>query len=95
MRKRKLPTPRYVNPASIDLGDVIRVTWKEADVEYTLSGEVGAIHGRTLSTPQGAHLLTWEPGKMGYRVTLLAKAEAPQTPLFGAELLEETYKRVV
>lgn len=82
MRKRKLPVPRYVNPASIDVGDVIRITWKEGDVEHTLSGEVGAIHGRTLSTSQGLHLLTWVPGKMSYRVTLLAKAEAAQTPLF-------------
>lgn len=94
---RKLPTPRFVLPASVEVGDTIRVTRIEADTEVSVVGTVHKITGSTLWTAQGLHLLTWSPGdgvKEAGRVTLLGRAEREQVALFGAELLEEAHNRV-
>ena len=43
---KTLPLPRFVDPASVDEGDTIRVTWKVGDVEHTRTGTVARIERR-------------------------------------------------
>lgn len=81
-RMKTLPLPRYVEPASIDEGDTIRVTWKVDDVEITRMAKVARIRederGRVFYSPNGNEICAVarsNPRKL--RFTLLA--EAPPT----------------
>lgn len=89
MRRRKLPIPRYVDPASVDEGDTIRVTWKVGDVEHTRTGKVGAIHDslgtpvKVFVTPQGNEIARVTPeNRSRVKVTLLEKSPAREPTLF-------------
>lgn len=39
-RLRTLPVPRFVEPASVSEGDVIRVVWKHGDIEISRTAKV-------------------------------------------------------
>lgn len=89
MRKMKtLPLPRYVDPASVDEGDTIRVTWKVGDVEHTRTGRVDRIerrYGWIYITPEGneiAHIQRNNRARV--RVTLLEESsdKGKPEPLF-------------
>lgn len=92
-RMRTLPLPRYVDAASVDEGDTIRVTWKVGDVEHTRTGKVARIlndHGkrsRSFITADGNEIVHWTPDSR-VRFTLLAEAPIMQAALFSAEGLE-------
>ena len=78
MRKMKtLPLPRFVEPASIDEGDTIRVVWKVGDVEHSRTGKVGRIiHDncyRTFVSPDGNEIVRFGRNTR-LRFTLLAEA---------------------
>lgn len=80
-RVKALPLPRYVEAASVDEGDVIRVTWKVGDIEHTRTGKVGRIvnqlHGKQFISPDGNEICrTGHNSKL--RFTLLAEHEAPE-----------------
>lgn len=86
-RGKAVPLPRYVEPASVDEGDVIRVTWKVGDVTHTREGKVGRIVNGKLTrqfiSPDGNMIAELGYQKPRVRVTLLAEGEkhAP-VPLF-------------
>lgn len=89
-RMRTLPLPRYVEAASVDEGDTIRVTWKVGDIEHTRTAKVGRIvHDRfskQFLSPQGNEICrTGHNTKL--RFTLVAEHEAPaeQLSLFDPE----------
>lgn len=71
---RKLPEPRYITPASIDVGDTIRATWKVGDVEHSRTARITHIHDRVFFAADGQEVFRWNPASK-IRVTLLAKAE--------------------
>ena len=86
MRKmRTLPLPRYIEPASVDEGDTVRVTWRADDIEITRTGKVDRIRdtraGKVFYTPNGNELFTFQAGRNA-RVTLLATSDKPQPTLF-------------
>lgn len=90
--RKSLPVPRYVDAASIDEGDVIRVVWKLGDVEHTRAGKVAAIHHeagkrtRMFVTASGNEIARYDPNAgIKLRFTLLAEHEAPQAALFDLE----------
>lgn len=88
MRKLKaLPLPRFIDPASVDEGDSIRVTWKVGDVEHTRTGTVHRIerrYGWIYITEQGneiAHVQRNTAKRV--RVTLLAEGDKSKPePMF-------------
>ena len=77
MRRTALPLPRYVEPASIDEGDTIRVTWKVLDVEHSRTGRVARIIDegfyKYFVTEQGQEIVRYNR-KSKLRFTLLAEA---------------------
>ena len=86
-RMKTLPLPRFVDPASVDEGDTIRVTWKVGDVEHTRTGTVARIerrYGWIYITEQGneiAHVQRSTNKRV--RVTLLAEADKSKPePMF-------------
>lgn len=83
-RMRTLPLPRYVEAASVDEGDVIRVTWKVGDIEHTRTAKVGKIVNERFSkqfiSPEGNEICrTGHNTKLKF--TLLAEHEEPQPTL--------------
>lgn len=84
---KTLPVPRFVDAASVDEGDTIRVVWKVGDVEHTRTGTVARIiseHGtrvRSFITPQGNEIIHWTPESRA-RFTLVAEATQTQEGLF-------------
>jgi hypothetical protein len=84
MRRGK-PDPRFITPASIDVGDTIRVTWKVGEVEHSRVAKISHIHDRTFFAPDGQEVFRWEPSNRKVRVTLLDKANAVQQTLPGME----------
>jgi len=69
--------PRYIEPASIELGDFIRVVWVSGDIEHTRTAHVAKreYEGqmRVLYTRDGQEIFRWLPGLKNVRVTLLDK----------------------
>lgn len=86
MKTSRLPLPRFVNPASVDIGDIIRVTWTVGDIEHTRTGKVDQIERRfgwIYYSPEGheiAHVRRDSGAKV--RVTLLAETSVKNEPLF-------------
>lgn len=85
---RKLPHVRYITPASVDVGDTIRVTWATGDIERSVVAVVHRVDveysGSIFYAPDGQEIFRWAPGlERRYRVTLLNRREAPQTQLPG------------
>lgn len=79
---RKLPEPRYITPASIDVGDTIRATWKVGDIEHSRTARIADINDRVFFATDGQEVFRWNP-EAKIRVTLLAKAETDtRVPLF-------------
>ena len=82
-----LPFPRFVKPEQLDIGDLIRITYDPDNTGITATRQgtiarreyVGS--ERVLYTREGGCLLTWHPEHKSPRITLLAKAEQPQTML--------------
>ena len=78
-RMKTLPLPRFVDPASVDEGDTIRVTWKVGDVEHTRTGTVARIerrYGWIYITPEGNEIAHVQRNtNTRVRVTLLADAD--------------------
>lgn len=89
--------PRYENPASVEVGDTIRVAWKAQDVEMTRTGKVfriidmGQLTG--FYTENGVEIFRWSvAGDFQPRVTLLAVEETPSaSALSGIEELERMF----
>lgn len=77
--------PRYITPASIDVGDTIRVAWKVGEIEHSRVAKVTRIHNRCFYAPDGQEIFRWEPEAKRVRVTLLSKADAVQLTLPGME----------
>lgn len=89
MRKmRTLPLPRFVDAASVDEGDTIRVTWSVGDIEHTRTAKVGRIVNDRFSkqflSPQGNEICRTGHGSK-LRFTLVAEHEAPAEALFEME----------
>jgi len=90
-RMKTLPLPRYVEPASIDEGDTIRVTWKVDDVEISRTAKVDRIRedsrGKVFYSPNGNEICSVSrDNPRRIRFTLLAEAPAPKPePLFDME----------
>lgn len=86
--------PRYENPASVEVGDTIRVAWKVGDVEMTRTGKVRRIvdMGQLLGfyTDAGHEIFRWSvAGEFQPRVTLLAVEQTTSAiALDGIEELE-------
>lgn len=88
-RPAVLPLPRFINPASIEIGDTIRVAWSVDDVKMTREGKVAKRDyegsDRVLTTASGVEILRWHPDYLKrVRVTLLSKAPFEQVPLFSS-----------
>ena len=91
MRKmRTLQLPRYIEPASVDEGDTVRIVWRIDDVEISRTGRVDRVRdtlaGKVFYTPNGNELFTFQAGRNA-RVTLLATNETPQPALFDMSLV--------
>lgn len=83
---RKLPHVRYINAASVEIGDTVKVSWKTDDVEHTRVGIVAKrdYEGgmRVFYSPKGIEIFRWHPAHdKEYRVTLLNRVEHPQEML--------------
>ena len=88
-RMRTLPLPRYVEAASIDEGDTIRVTWKVLDVEHSRTAKVGRVIDegpyKLIVSPEGQEIARFDR-QAKLRFTLLAEAPARNPePLFEME----------
>lgn len=86
-RGKALPLPRYVEAASVDEGDTIRVTWKVGDVTHSREGTVARIvNGQVTKqfiSRDGNMIAEITPSVKKVRVTLLAEAvKVVQEPLF-------------
>lgn len=74
---RSKSLPRYENPASVEVGDTIRVAWSAGGVEHTRTGRVHRIieEGPVLLfvTREGHEIFHWMvAGTWQPKVTLLA-----------------------
>lgn len=86
--------PRYENPASVEVGDTIRVAWKTGDIEHTRTAKVyrkvddGPYD--IFFTEDGHEIFRWMvSGKFQPRITLLAVEQtASVIALDGIEELE-------
>lgn len=95
MPRRKLPEPRYITPASVDVGDTIRATWRVGDIEHSRVATVARIQNRTFFASDGQEIARWAPQGSNVRITLLAKAEADtRVPLFEFADLGEVRQRI-
>lgn len=88
-RMKTLPLPRFVEPASIDEGDTIRVTWKVLDVEHSRTAKVGRIIDegpyKMIVSPEGQEIVRFNR-QTKLRFTLLAEASPTKSePLFEME----------
>jgi hypothetical protein len=81
-----LPLPRFIEPASIDIGDTVRASWKVGDVEHTRTGVVGSIEAvalqRVVYSKSGEEIYRYLIGSRKLRVTLLKEAPAEKPALF-------------
>ena len=82
---RTLPLPRFVEAASVDEGDTIRVTWHVDDVEISRTAKVARIRederGKVFYSPKGNEICAinrYNPRNI--RVTLLATGPAQKQP---------------
>lgn len=86
MRKKlsALPLPRFIDPASIDIGDTVRVAWEVEDILISRTGTVARreYEGgmRVLYTKGDAEIFRWHPNHK-VKVTLLEKAKPTHTML--------------
>lgn len=77
--KSALTLPRYISPASIAIGDTVKVSWEIDDIEHTRSGTIverqyeGSM--RVFTTLSGAELFRWHPTHKEFKVTLLSEAK--------------------
>jgi hypothetical protein len=83
-----LPKVRYITPASIEIGDTVRVTWKVGDIEHSRVAKIakrdyeGSM--RVFFTRDGSELFRWHPAyNKEYTVTLLDRKPATQETLPG------------
>lgn len=78
---------RYITPASIEIGDTIRVTWKTGDITHSRAAKVSAreYEGsmRVFTAEDGQEILRWHPSYNAQKVTLLDRAPRPQETLAG------------
>lgn len=71
----KRTVPRFIDPANIQIGDVIRVSWEAQGIQHTRTARVyrriddGPV--RELYTAEGTQIMSWTPGGKNARVTLL------------------------
>lgn len=74
--------PKYIRPESINLGQLIRISWKEKDVEHSVTARPAKrdheTFGTVYTTAEGVKLLTlWRAGSctpQGARITTLEPA---------------------
>ena len=63
--RRKLPQVRFLNPASIEVGDTVRTTWKTGDIEHSRVGRIAKREYdnsmRVFLTHDGQELFRWHP----------------------------------
>lgn len=85
-RRPVLPNIRYIDPASIDVGDTIRASSVVGDLKIE---KVGVVHRilfdgpiRVIVTRDGQEITRWQHGVKHDRITLLDKAPLPQPALF-------------
>lgn len=75
--------PRFISPASINIGDTIKVEWETPDVTHTRTGVVakreyeGSM--RVYTTKNGTELFRWHPAHKEHKITLLAAAKSADT----------------
>lgn len=86
-RTRTSDLPRYIDPANIENGDVVRVAWTNGGVEHTRTARVyRRVDEGPLSvfyTEEGYEIFHWTPGApRQHRVTLLSKEAPKHTSLF-------------
>lgn len=79
MRKTRTQ-PRYIEPANVDVGDLIRVEWSAQGIEHTRTARVhrriddGELRG--FYTAEGTEIMHWVPGnRRNAKVILLEKPE--------------------
>ena len=75
--------PRNITPASIQIGDTIRVTVTVGDAQRSITGTVAKREyqgaERVYTTAEGVELCVWHPEHKAPSVTLLAPA-VPHNP---------------
>lgn len=86
LRKPMLPLPRFINPASVEIGDLIKVAWSAGGIEHTRTARVyrriddGAV--RAFFTREGVEIMHWLPEQdKKVRITLIEKAKVKETML--------------
>lgn len=84
---KALPLPRFIDPASIAIGDMIRITWTVGAVEHTRTAIVADRQyegpDRVLTAKDGQEIMRWHPAHKHGRVTLLKESpESGAVPLF-------------
>jgi len=86
--------PRFINPASIDVGDVIRVSWRAGGVEHARTARVHrrVDEGATsvFFTEEGYEIFHWVPGVNHVRVTLIEVAKRQPSTLTIFDFVEIT-----
>lgn len=89
--RKALPLPRFINPANVDIGDVVRVSWEAGGILHTRTARVyrkvdeGGY--QMLYNEEGYEIMHWSAATdKKVRVTLIAKAEAQHSMLEGIEL---------
>jgi len=84
--------PRFITPASINIGDTIKVEWETPDVTHTRTGVVAKReydgHMRVYTTKNGTELFRWHPSHKEHKITLLAIAKSADTQQALFDLLE-------
>ena len=97
--RKPLPRVRYIEPASVQPGDLIRATTRSGDLETSHVGRVGRIHYegpvRIILTPDGQEIMRWQPMVKYGKVTLLETGPGMQPePMFDMDMFPETKARL-
>jgi len=80
---RPRTTPRFIEPASVEIGDYIRVSWSAQGIDHTRTAVVyrriddGELRG--FFTQEGTEIMSWVPGGKNARVTLLNRPQKLDT----------------
>lgn len=93
--RKRIPvdSPIYINPASVEIGDLIRVAWNAGGIAHTRTARVHRRidHGdvRAFFTAEGTEIMHWLPeADKKVRITLLEKAQPVETMATLFDLLE-------
>jgi len=78
--------PRYIVASNIEIGDLIRVQWKEGGITHTRTARVAKReydgNVRVLSNLEGHEILRYVPGVKEHKITLIDKTAPIPEPLF-------------